>query len=411
MFAPMSASRPDDAPLGGSSLQFVFKVASRCNLNCSYCYVYNKGDSSWRSRPTFMPDEVFDAGLERIHDWCLSTGQPRVDILFHGGEPLLVGPERLHNWCARATEGLRGVAQTTFSLQTNATLINEDWITVFLMHDIQIGISMDGTREIHNRSRVDHAGRGSYEQVLRGIGSMRAAGLPVSILCVLPFGEDGATTQRHFTELGASRVSYLFPDFTHDTIASVRQRWGPTPCADFLVPAFDCWWTEGTMATLVEPFLSIAQLIMGGDASLDVFGNRPFGYIFVEADGAIEGLDVLRICGHGTASTGLNVLRHGFHQIADASPLHRQAIFTGLPVPAGCATCRERNTCTGGYLPHRWSRARAFDNPSVWCADLLRLFDHIRLRLDVSPEETELRKQVLEELALEVNARQLGSPM
>jgi len=73
--------------------QVILKVSSRCNLNCSYCYVYNMADSSWRGRPALMSDEVFEAAIARILQQCLVTGQDRILIAFHGGEPCLIGPD------------------------------------------------------------------------------------------------------------------------------------------------------------------------------------------------------------------------------------------------------------------------------------------------------------------------------
>ena len=381
-----------------TTLQIVLKVASRCNLNCSYCYVYHKGDLTWQRRPHFMADDLLQVTLERVKRWCHQQGQRRVSLLFHGGEPLLAGVERFDRWCRMIRSALSDIVDLTLIVQTNGTLIDEEWITTFRAHHVQVGISMDGPEAVHDRERVDHAGRGSYQRVAAAIAQMRAAAMPVSILCVLPFGADGAQLQRHFAALGANRVSYLLPDFTHDTIAEIRRRYGPTPCADLLIPAFDAWWQEGTLDLLVEPFVNMTRVILGGESALDMIGNRPFGFVFVESDGAIEGLDVLRVCGHGSAGTGLNVFQHDFHQIAELSQLHHQAIFTGMPLPQGCAGCAEATTCAGGYLPHRWSQVRGFDNPSVWCADLLRLFDHIRNRLGVTAEETSLRRQVLVEM-------------
>jgi uncharacterized protein len=72
-------------------LNFVLKVVSRCNLDCSYCYVYNKGDTTWRSKPAIMPDEVFARALDRIRRYCEREGQRRVELTFHGGEPCLAG--------------------------------------------------------------------------------------------------------------------------------------------------------------------------------------------------------------------------------------------------------------------------------------------------------------------------------
>src|SRR5262245_40435337 len=109
-------------------LQFVLKVASRCNLNCSYCYVYNKGDSTWRARPSVMPATVFTAAVQRLQRYCARSGQTEAHIVFHGGEPCLVGAARLKAWCRELRDGLRGVATAYFSIQTNGTLVNQEWI-------------------------------------------------------------------------------------------------------------------------------------------------------------------------------------------------------------------------------------------------------------------------------------------
>src|SRR6201996_5087408 len=82
--------------------QAILKVASRCNLNCSYCYVYNMADSSWKQRPALMSNEVFEAAIERSRQQCRATGQEQLRIAFHGGEPCLMGPERFDAWCTRA---------------------------------------------------------------------------------------------------------------------------------------------------------------------------------------------------------------------------------------------------------------------------------------------------------------------
>ena len=381
-----------------TSLQFVLKVASRCNLNCSYCYVYNKGDSSWKTRPVYMPDEVLESALDRIRTWCLENRQERVSILFHGGEPLLAGHERFAGWCDRIRATLQDTSRVSLNLQTNAVLIDEEWTRIFRKYSISLGISMDGPREIHDRFRVTHDGHGSYDVVQAGISYMRDAGLPVSILCVVPFGANGAHVQRCFSELGAGRISYLLPDFTHDSIAAVWAAHGPSPCADFLIPAFDYWWNQGTLDVLVEPFMNITRLVMGGESVLDMLGNRPFGFVFVESDGSIEGLDVLKVCAEGTSNTGLNVLTDDFDKLSTLEQPQFRAVFSSPALPDACQSCRERMTCSGGYLPHRWSRGNSFNNASVWCRDLLLVFEHIRQRLGVSCEETRLRRAALEEL-------------
>jgi uncharacterized protein len=70
---------------------FVIKVASRCNLNCSYCYEYNMGDSSWKKMPKYMEEELFSKTLHRIKSHCDAHQFDNISISLHGGEPLLIG--------------------------------------------------------------------------------------------------------------------------------------------------------------------------------------------------------------------------------------------------------------------------------------------------------------------------------
>jgi uncharacterized protein len=381
-------------------LHFVLKVASRCNLNCSYCYVYNKGDDTWKNRPPFMERDVFSTALRRIRRHLTRFGQKYVTITFHGGEPCLAGPDLFSSWCDEIAETLNHVATVQLSLQTNGTLLDERWAKVIQQHHIDVGVSVDGSPAIHDEFRVDHAGRGSYQLVERGLDALRAAGVPLRFLSVIQLGVSGLDVHRHLVNLGPASIDYLLPDFTHDTIAPVRARFGPTPVADFLIPIFDEWWQHETLALKIKIFWNIAWLVLGGDSRVDMFGNKPLGFVFVETDGAIENLDVLRVCKGGIAQTGLNVQQSEFVDLLRASDLHGNAVFRGMPLPAGCKSCQERETCAGGYLPHRYSSSRLFDNPSVWCADLIRLFSHVRSRLDVSPEETALRRGYLTNITL-----------
>jgi uncharacterized protein len=382
-------------------LHFVLKVAARCNLNCSYCYVYNKGDTTWRDQPAFMADDVFDAAVLRIRRYCEHSGQGSVTVTFHGGEPCLLGPERFADCCLRLREGLGELVQVRLVVQTNGTFLNERWAEVFRDHRVDVGVSVDGPKWIHDAHRVDHGGRGSYDRIARGINILHHFAIPISILSVIQLGSNGLEAHRHLARLRPQAIDYLLPDFTHDSIAPVREAYGPTPCADYLVPIFDNWLDSWPSGVMIRLFWNIVRLVLGGESQVDLLGNGPLGFVFVETDGSIEGLDVLRVCRNGMAQTGLNVLVDDFSDIAARSPLHGATIFSSPLLPSGCRRCPERDTCAGGYLPHRYSALNGFDNPSVWCADLLALFGHVRRRLGVPFEETALRRRVLEELVNE----------
>jgi uncharacterized protein len=379
-----------------SQLNYIVKIASRCNLNCSYCYVYNQGDTSWKDRPALMSDATFDAMLERIRRHCRLSEQQSVRLVFHGGEPTLIGAARLGSMCARARDRLDGV-DVRFSMQTNGTRLSEEWVSVVTEHEVGVGISLDGPKEINDAARVDHRGRGSYDAVIRGIELLREHGTPFGILSVVPLGAEPLAVHHHYLSLGCREISYLLPAYTHDTIGPIRERFGPTPCADFLIPVFDDWWQNSSLEVSIREFFNVGRVIMGGSSTLDTIGNPPLRFTCVETDGSIQGLDKLRVCEDGMTDIGLSVHEADFREIASVSPFHG-AVMSGLPLPTGCRACAERETCAGGHAPNRYSRERGFDNPSVWCADLLALFGHVRERMGISHEETIMRRMRLESM-------------
>jgi uncharacterized protein len=373
----------------------ILKVAARCNLNCSYCYEFNLADTTWKNSPAFMSDEVFDTVLLRVKRHCEWSGQKAVHFSIHGGEPCLIGPKRFNALCQKAQQVLSDV-HVKFSIQTNGTLLTDEWASVLADNEVNIGISLDGPKEVHDVCRVDHQGKGSYDRVQAGMDILNKAGVPFGILTVIQLGADPMAVHRHFLDLGCQSLSYLMPDYTHDTVAEAHEKFGPTPCADFLLPIFDDWWFNGTIDVRIRNFWDIARSIMGGDSQVDALGNRPLRFVVINSSGDIEGLDVLKACDDGLVKTGLNVYDADFRDIANVSLLHSQITFGGFPLPQACQLCPERSTCSGGYHPHRYSRARGFDNPSVWCADLLRLFTHVRARLNVPVEETLVRQRSLQ---------------
>jgi uncharacterized protein len=387
--------------LNTTFFQVHFKIASRCNLNCTYCYIYNKGDSTWKDRPPIMSDEVFEAVIRRIRQQCDITRQKFLLLGFHGGEPCLAGAARFDKWCGLAREALHDIENLHICIQTNGTLLDEAWADVFRRHKVNVGVSLDGPEVVNDAFRIDHRGEGSYQRVARGLQVLHDGHIPFSILCVMPLGADSLAVHRNFvTTLRCKQITYLLPLYTHDTIAPVRKLYGSTPCADFLIPVFDEWWFNNTMDVTVGNFRNMVRIILGGQSEMETIGNTPPSYVFVQTDGSMEGLDTLRICKNGISRLNLNVLDTGFDAVLQADRMHSQAIFGGIPLPRDCRECPERDNCAGGYLPHRYSSARDFDNASVWCADYLKIFAHIRNRLGVTVEETAARRQSLKSGAM-----------
>ena len=358
----------------------IVKVASRCNLDCTYCYVYNMGDDSWQRRPRVMADEVFEATVERMRRHAIRTGQRSIDLILHGGEPCLAGAARVDRWLGRAREACGQELELRVSIQTNGTVLNDAWIDVIRRHGIRVGLSLDGPPQIHDEARVDQAGRGSYARVVRGLRLLQGAGVPVGVIAVQHLGADSAEVHRHLVGLGFGSISYLAPDVTWSCIDDVRAGHAPTPVADYLIGAFDEWWPHQALSIRVRQFDEAIAALRSGS------GTRPrrFAYIAVQTDGSIVSDDVLGIAvAADERTTGLNVLDNDLADVREVSPLHRLAVFDGLPLPTLCRGCDFAGGCGAGQLVHRWSPAGGFDNPTAWCDDQKVFLAHVRARLGV----------------------------
>lgn len=358
-------------------VSLVVKVAERCNLNCSYCYMYNHADQSYLRRPAFMSEEVFGQLLARVYEYCDRRQKHRMSLVFHGGEPMLMGTERFRRFTNLARERL-GEKLDSLQIQSNATLVDDDWIAT--LHDlgVTVGVSMDGPPEIHDMFRVDHAGKGSHERTLKGLLRLQEAGLLSGALCVVNPAHSGVGVYRYFRSLGITHMNFLFPDATHDVKQTLYGRYGETPVADYLLPIFEDWINEDDPDVKVGCFEDMMRAILGGRVWSDMIGNGRANYLVIDTDGSIQALDALKVCCEGTPESGLNLFEHGFDDLHKGLPLLHRIVSEGIPMCSTCGECPERDTCGGGYLPHRYSRAGGFDNPSIWCQDLQKLFAYVR---------------------------------
>ena len=143
---------------------FVIKISSRCNLNCSYCYEYNMGDDSWKSMPKTMSIETMSKVMDRIKEHSLKHDFNNISISLHGGEPLLVGIDKFKDYISVIKSNLDGY-RYTIGMQTNATLIDQEFLNYFEENEIYVGLSYDGPPKVNDLNRYYHNGKGSSKDV------------------------------------------------------------------------------------------------------------------------------------------------------------------------------------------------------------------------------------------------------
>lgn len=362
--------------------QYVFKIHSRCNIACDYCYVYEHVDQSWRSRPLVAADETIDRFAWRVGEHARAHRVDSIRIVLHGGEPLLAGAAKITRVARRLRAELPVGTKLDLRMQTNGILLAEgDALCRLLVAErIKVGISLDGGREANDRHRRYQNGAGTYEKVaeaVRRIGAPRYREAFAGFLCTIDLENDPLAVYEALTKLDPPRIDFLLPLATWDTppprpksLADV-----PAPYADWLIPVFERWRLDGSL-TPVRIFESILSALAGRGHLTEALGTEPSDLAVVETDGEIEQSDSLKTAYDGAPRTGFNVFEHSFD---DA---HRHAGFAARRagkdgLSAICRQCDVVETCGGGLYSHRYGRGNRFDNPSVYCADLFKLISHV----------------------------------
>jgi uncharacterized protein len=408
---PMSATHaspaaPDSGTESVPFRQFLLKIHSRCNLACTYCYMYEAADQSWRQRPRTMAPATVRQTARLMAEHATEHGLSEVHVVLHGGEPLLVGADYLETLLETVTDALAGITTPRFALQTNGIRLAEDprLLPVLDRHEVRIGVSLDGTPAGHDRHRRRADGGGSHAATARALDLLTNPAhrhLFAGLLCVIDPTTDPLETYDALLRFAPPRLDLLLPHGTWQTPPpGLAARTSPppappapgasgraTPYADWLCAVFDRWYGAPSRETGIRLFEEIMVLLLGGTARSEVVGLAPVDLVVVEADGAIEQADSLKVSYPGAPETGLHVLRDTFADAA-AHPAFRarQRGLSGLgPV---CRSCPRSRVCGGGLYAHRYSpeASPVFSAPSVYCDDLAVLVDHIgaRLRRDVA---------------------------
>jgi uncharacterized protein len=365
---------------------YVLKIASRCNLDCSYCYMYNLADQTWRHQPPRMSEAVLREVARKIR----RSGSPLASIIFHGGEPLLAGKDYLRRAVEIFDEDCaRHGVKVSYGMQSNGTLLDEEWVDLLDELGINVGISLDGPADVHDRHRIfRNDRRGSHAEVARAIrlltGSAKGRKVFGGVLCVVNLESDPLATYRHFVALGVKRLSFLPMDGCYKfPPPGKRFPYDDTPLADWLLPIFDEWFA-GEERVTITLFEQIIQLLLGvRGAYVDFVSLYPKALCVVETDGGLEPVDSLKSVGDGFTKLGLNVLENEIEDLFSRDLIQLMQDTAGR-LAAPCKACRVKHACGGGLLAHRYAEENGFDNPTIYCADMLKLIFHIERRVSES---------------------------
>jgi len=148
-----------------------------CNIDCDYCYLPDRNVAARMSLACVR------LAARRLRDDGLAG--PRLTVVWHAGEPLAM-PLAFYDEAVGVLRDVFGTeCEVSHSLQTNATLIDDDWCELFKRHEIRVGVSVDGPAALHDAHRRTRGGKGTHERVLRGMALLRAHGIAFHAIAVV----------------------------------------------------------------------------------------------------------------------------------------------------------------------------------------------------------------------------------
>jgi len=362
--------------------QFVLKVATRCDLACDHCYVYEAADTSWRHKPRFMTQETVRRTAERIAEHAAAHRLPAVALVLHGGEPLLLGLARMRETLSILRSVIeRAGCAVDLRIHTNGVRLTSEYCDLFRENQVRVGVSLDGDRAANDRHRRFAKGASSHAQALRAVSLLRDdyPDVYAGVLCTVDVRNDPVTVYEAVRDAAPPRADFLLPHATHSD-PPPREDPARADYADWMLAVFDRWNAENRPFP-IRSFTSVLDAFRGLPSVTESLGLNAVDLVVVEADGTLEQTDSLKAAYDGAPATGFSVAEHSFDE-ASAHPGFEARRHGLADLCETCRSCPVVAVCGGGLRTHRYSAATddPFDNPSVYCRDLKGLIMGIRTR-------------------------------
>jgi len=330
---------------------FVKPIGPVCNLNCSYCYYLRKERLYSKAEPFRMPDEILE---EYIGQHIFASPERVIRFSWHGGEPTLLGLDYFRKIVALQRKHQPPDRLIVNCIQTNGTLLDEDWCRFFARESFAVGLSLDGPPEMHNRYRVTKDQKPTHKQAMRGYKLLRRHHVYTDILCVVNAYNVGLPLQiyRFFKQIHVKYVSFLpmvDPQLnTESRVSSISvpaEAWGT-----FLCTIFDEWINRDIGRIKVQAFEEATRTAFNQEHSLCIFRPTCGDIPVVEHNGDFYSCDHFVDSEHRLG----NIKEKSLVELLE-SPAQRAFGKAKLEtLPRQCRECEVRAMCNGACPKDRF---------------------------------------------------------
>ncbi len=370
-------------------------VGPICNLDCTYCFYLEKEKLFGRTEKFRMSDEALE---KYIREYIQSQSSPEITFAWQGGEPTLLGVEffrKVIEFQQRYNDG-RPVGNT---LQTNGTLLNDEWCEFLAEHRFLIGLSVDGPEELHDAYRVDKRGKPTFARVMKGLEYLQKHSVEYNTLTVVNRmnSKHPLKVYRFLKEIGSPYLQFIPlverkpnktakawgmdlagpPDTDSEGEHAIVTSWSVMPIGfgDFLIRIFDEWVKSDVGRVFVQIFdVSLGNWMKQG-SSLCVFAKKCGRAVAMEHNGDLYSCDHFVYPKYKLG----NLMKRSLGEMVNSEQQQKFGDDKLDTLPRYCVECPVRHFCNGECPKHRFIQTPSGEpGLNYLCGGYKKFFTHIQ---------------------------------
>lgn len=346
-------------------------------MRCRYCFYADVTKQRAVANYGMMSKDTVETVIKK----ALQYADGFASFGFQGGEPTLAGLDFFKEVVALQKKYNRKNVQIRNALQTNGTLIDEQWCRFFHEEHFLIGLSLDGSQAVHDKYRYDASGEGTFERVLSAAKLMEEYDVEFNILSTVnaDVAKNADKVYHFFKKQGFYYLQFIpcldeFNNIAHNNEHSLT----PKAYGKFLCRLFDLWYADlfSAQPVSVRYFDNLLSMMLGYPPESCGMAGRCTGYYMIEADGGVYPCDFYVTDGWYMG----NILSESFETLQQSENAKR-FLEVSKQVYPDCRGCRHYAICRGGCRRNREPISMEYNGKNYFCSSFLQFFDHAKPKL------------------------------
>lgn len=362
-------------------INFLIKPASSlCQLRCRYCFYEDIAEKREQASMGIMSRETAHLLIDRAYETSEPGGM--IGFAFQGGEPTLAGLDFFRDFADYAIAHKPVAVNISFSIQTNGMVIDTEWAEFFRKHNFLVGISIDGSKDLHDAYRLDASGKETFNRVKKGLEALKKQGCMYNALCVVT-AQCARGAQKAYEGLKKLGVEYMQFISCLDPIGvergTLKHSLTSEAYGKFLCTLFDMWfddWQKGRYRS-VRLFDDHVNMLAGRSAGTCSTCGKCGSYFVVEGDGSVYPCDFFVLDEWKMGSLAESTLE----ELAKSDAAKR-FLEWGREKPAECAVCPWKRLCNGG-CKNDWVYDKDGLPHNYFCGGFRQYFEYAAPRLSM----------------------------